>query len=94
MISYNGNTLANESLNISEVSSLFSVTKRESESARSCSSCTTDTVYIGLRFVREVIVDYKFEFINVDSTSSNIGSYEYTNIPIFEPAECSLPGVL
>ena len=94
MIRYHRNTLANESFNISEIRSLLSITKRNCESARPCSPCTTNTVYIGLRFIREVIVNYKFEFIDIDTSSRNISRDKNTNIPILESTECSLTCIL
>jgi hypothetical protein len=51
-------------------------------------------VYIGLRLVGEVIVDHKFELVDVDPTGRNVSCYQYTNIPIFESTEGTLASIL
>jgi hypothetical protein len=87
------NTLANESLDISEIGSLLAITKGNSESTGSCSSSTPNTMYIGFRLIWEIIVDDKFELIDIDPTSRNISSNEDTNIPIFDDLISSVFGL-
>ena len=94
MLGNNGDFLADEALDISEVSTLLCVTKRYRLSARACSPSTTDTVYIGLRLIWEVVVDDEREAVYIDPSSGDISRYEYPYFSILKSSECSLSRIL
>jgi hypothetical protein len=64
--------LRDELLDISEPCSLFDITKRERRPTSTRSTRTTDAVDIGLRDIRDLIVDDMLELIDIDSSRGDI----------------------
>lgn len=70
------------------------LTERVCNTASSCSTRPTDTVDIGLRDIRDIVVDHIFESVDIDPTRGDIGRDEDTSGLLLEVGECPLSVVL
>ncbi len=70
------------------------LTERVCDTTSPRSTGSTDTVDIGLRDIRDIVVDHVFESVDVDPTRGDIGRDEHTSRLLFEVGECSLSVVL
>ena len=86
--------LANELVNVAQVFGFFLVAERQRNPVIPSPACSTDTVNVGFWNVRQFVVDYVREFIDVDATRGNVSSDQYPRFATFEIRERTLTGVL
>ena len=94
MIIDNGDLFSDKFLDITEVFFFLCITEGESDTTRSCTSCTTNTVDIGFWDIWKLKVDDMRQFIDVDSSCRDVGRYEDTCCLRFEVFESCLSGIL
>lgn len=94
MIVDNGDLFSDEFLYITEVFFFFCITESESDTAGSCSACSTDTVDIRFWDIWKLKIDDMSEFIDVDSSCCDVGGDEDTSGLCFEVFESCLTGIL
>ena len=54
----------------------------------------SNTVNIGLRNLRQIIIYDKRQLININTTSRDISRHQHTNLPILKIAQCQLASIL
>lgn len=69
-------------------------TEGEGVTAGSGTTCAADTVYIGLRYFGQLIVDHMGEVIDVDTPCGNISCHKDAGRAAFKITQCILPGTL
>jgi hypothetical protein len=74
VILYNWDGLVDELLDIPQEREIIMFTKCISYSSSPCSSCPSDAVDIGFRYIRDVVVDHIFESIYIDPTRRDVCS--------------------
>lgn len=84
----------NEFFDISEILPILCITESERYSTCSCSTSSTDSVNIGLRDIRNIIVDDMCQEIDIDATSRDISRDKYSGLSVFEIRERSLSSIL
>ena len=94
MIVYHGDLFSDKFLDISEVFFFFCITESESDTARSCSACPTDTMDIGFWDIWQLKIDNMRQFVNVDSSCCDVGGDEDTSGLCFKVFEGCLSGIL
>jgi hypothetical protein len=80
MILDDGDLLRDEFLDIYEELEIIMFTEGICNSSGSCSTRTPDTVDIGLRDIRDIVVDHVFESIDIDPSRGDIRRDEDTSL--------------
>ena len=94
MILYNWDSLIDELLDISQEYEIIMLTKCIGYPTSSRSTCPSDAVDIGFRYIRDIVVDHIFESIDIDPTRSDICGNQYPSFLGLEILKCSLPIIL
>ncbi len=94
MIVDDRDSLRDELLNVSQILLLLGITESDRDTARTRSTCTTDTVDIRFRNIREFEIDHVRELIDIDPTCGDISRDEYTYFFILKSRKGSLAIVL
>ena len=94
MIVDDRDSLGYELLDISEIFLFFCITESDSHTTRACTTCTTDTVDIGLSDVREFEVDHVSELVDIDTTRGDISRDEDSYLTILKSCKRCLAMVL
>jgi len=94
MIIDNGDLFSDQFLDIAEVFFFFCITESESDTAGSCSTCSTDTVDIGFWDIWQLKIDNMRQLVNVDSSCCDVSCHEDTSRLCFEVFEGCLSGIL
>lgn len=94
MILNDGDLLRDELLDIYEELEVIMFTKGVGNSSSTCSTGTSDTMDIGLRDIRDIIVDHIFQSVDIDPTRGDIRRDEDTGFLRLEVRECALTIVL
>ena len=77
-------------LNVINQFPFFLRAKRKCCTFISSSSRTTNTMYISFGNIRKIIINNQRQFININSSGSNIGSHHYFRLPRFKVPQCRL----
>ena len=94
MIFNDRNFLCDEPFDVAEVRLLLGVAERVCGTTVSSPACSPDAMHVSFRDVRQIDVDYIFEFVNVDASRGDVGGDQHSRLPRFEVAKCALAGVL
>lgn len=94
MIFYNWDRLTDESLDITEESEIIMITERVGYTTCTSTTSTTDTVNVGLRYIRDIIVDHMFKRVDIDTARGNICCDEDSGFLFLKIRECALSIVL
>ncbi len=81
-------------MNIFQEISFLLVAERKGDTARPGTSCTADAVYIGLRDVRQFVIDHKGQLVDINAAGGNVGSYQYARGAVLKVSQCTLAGIL
>lgn len=88
------NLLGDELLNITKVCDIVVVAEGYRHPSGSCSSRSSDTMHVGLRDIRDVIVDHVLQGVNINPTGGDIGRDQHPGSLLLEIGQGSLPVVL
>ncbi|MNS68361.1 hypothetical protein D3C72_1016410 [compost metagenome] len=64
-------------LDILNVIYLINITERDRDAIGTGTTTTPDTVYIRLRYVRDLVVNHVFQQVDINTTGSDIGCDQY-----------------
>ena len=94
MIIDDGDLLTDQFLDIDKELEIIMLTERVGDTASPRSTRPPDTVDIGLRDIRDIVVDHIFESVDIDPTRGDIGRDKDTSRLLLEVGECPLSIVL
>ena len=89
-----GQFLADQLLNIRELGFFVEVAEGDGDSLKPGPACTPNAVHIGLRHIRQIIVDHTGQLVDIDSSGRNIRCDQYPQLFILKIVQRPLPGAL
>ena len=94
MIFDHGYRLGDQFLDVPEKFGFFLVAKGQGNTAGAGSTGSAYAMYIGFRYVGQLIVDDMCQLVYVDAPGGDIRRDQYPRMPALEILQCILPGVL
>ena len=72
------NSNANELLDVTQEGHLLAVAQRDRDALRARPRGTADTMHVGFRHVRKIVIHHVCDSIDVDTSCSNVGCHQHT----------------
>lgn len=94
MVRHLDQLLADQLFNVRELCFFVEIAKGDGNSLQPGPACAPDAVHIGLRHIRQIIIDHAGQLVDIDASGRYIRCDQYPQLFILKIVQRPLPGAL